>query len=254
MLPRPVLALSIADWSGPCANFMPRRRIEAVARWGGRGVQIDATLGGIRPRELDRSARRDLAALLRRLGLAFSGIDLFIPPAHLADPRRVDRAVAALSSACVLAADLSRFTDTPDAAVVATRLPERLDPRVLDALRHAAERAGATIANLAWPVDPAGFADGAGLALGVDPADVLAHGEDPAAEVARMTRPPAAARLSDYSAVGRVAPGSPGGRLDVLAYAAALHARAFRGLVVADLGGLDDPERAAMLAIASWGS
>lgn len=252
MLPRPALALSIADWSGPCANFTPRRRIETVARWGGRGVQVDATLGGIRPRELDRSARRDLAALLRRLGLAFSGVDLFIPPGHLTDSRRVDRAVAALASACVLAADLSRFTASPHAAVVATRLPERLDPRVLDALRHAADRAGATIANLAWPVDPAGFTDGAGLAVGVDPAAVLAHGEDPAAEVARMTRPPAAARLTDLSAVGRVAPGSPGGRLDVLAYAAALHARAFQGLVVADLHGLEDPERAASLAITAW--
>lgn len=254
MLPRPPLAISIAGWPGDALS--PRERIERVARWGGRGVQIDATIRGLRPRDLDRSGRRDLASLLRRLGLAFAGVDLFIPPEHFADPRHVDRALSAAGSACVLAAELARLDGRAHAAVVSTALPADLDPRILDALRAGADRAGAVLADLAWPPSPAllerAQVGGAGLGVGVDPVAVLMSGSDPAAEVASLRTPIAAARLGDVSVAGRVAPGTPGGRLDVLGYAAALHARGFAGMVTADLRGLDDAERAAGRFVASW--
>ena len=38
-------------------------------------VQLSAAQAGLRPRELDRSARRDLLATLRRRELAVAGID-----------------------------------------------------------------------------------------------------------------------------------------------------------------------------------
>ncbi len=256
MLPRPALAISLAGWPDQTTPPDPPERLRELALWGARGVQIDATLPGFRPRELDRSARRDLAALLRRLGLAYAGLDLFIPPDHYLHPRHAERALAAASAACSLAADLARLLASNSPPVVCTLLPPNIDPHLLDALRHAAEHAGSLLADLAWPIaqptlERAG-SDGVGLGIGIDPAAILTHGLDPAAQVAALPVPVAAARLADLSPFGRVIPGAPGGRLDILAYAAALHARAFTGLVVADLRGLGDPRRAAAGAIAAW--
>jgi len=222
-----------------------------VAAWGARGAQLDATMAGIRPRELDRSGRRDLAALLKRLGLSFSGLDLFIPLEHFTNARHTDRALSAASAACELASDLERLAGDAGAGVVCTALPDSIDPRVIEALAAAADRHGVAIADLAWP--PRDQPAGPGIGAGFDPAAMLMRGADPAAEVARLHAPVLAARLSDVSAVGRVAPGSPGGRLDVLGYAAALHARGFAGAVVADLRGLDDADKAAARMIAAWG-
>ena len=61
----------------------PRAAIEWAAGLGYRAVQLDGAAAGVRARDLDRSGRRDLAALLRRLQLGFSGLDLWIPPAAL---------------------------------------------------------------------------------------------------------------------------------------------------------------------------
>ncbi|MEM7756072.1 MAG: hypothetical protein AAF297_10600, partial [Planctomycetota bacterium] len=66
--------------------------IGAVSAMGARAIQLDATRAGLRPRDLERSARRDLAATMRREELAFSGVDLWIPPHHFVDPDRADRA------------------------------------------------------------------------------------------------------------------------------------------------------------------
>lgn len=258
MWPRPTLSISIAGWSDRSApkGDPPRARIEAVAAWGFRAVQLDAVLPGIRARDLDRSARRDLAALLRRQGLAFTGLDLFIPPVHFADPQRVDRALAAAASACELAADLARLAGNAHAGVVCTTLPEAIDPRTLDALGAAADRTGVALADLSWPpasaVAERARPGGVGLGIGIDPAAVLMRGADPASAIAGLAVPVAAARLSDVSAVGRVVPGSPGGRLDVLGYAAALHTRGFAGAVVADLRGLPDAAHAGELMLAAW--
>ncbi|MEM1209544.1 MAG: TIM barrel protein [Planctomycetota bacterium] len=85
-----------------------RRALDAIVAAGITGVQLDATLAGTRPRELDRRARQDLLALVRRTGLSLGGLDCFVPTAHLTAGPDLDRAVAALVAAVTLAADLGR--------------------------------------------------------------------------------------------------------------------------------------------------
>lgn len=85
-----------------------RARIEAAKALGFRAIALDATV--LRARDLDRSARRDLAAIFRRDGLAITGWDLPIPPAHFADPARADRAISAARATIELAGDIERLT------------------------------------------------------------------------------------------------------------------------------------------------
>ena len=56
-----------------------RRALNEIAGRGFTAVQLDATLAGIRPRDLSRTGRKDLTALLMRGGLRLAGLDLFIP-------------------------------------------------------------------------------------------------------------------------------------------------------------------------------
>lgn len=248
------LSVSIAGWEGDWAS--PRGRIEAAAGAGARSVQLDATLAGIRPRELDRSARRDLASLFKRLELAFSGLDLFIPAEHFADPRHADRALTAAAAACELASELSALT-SGNGRVVCLTLPASADAATLATLGAAADRAGVVIADLTWPVSDALRAAAgphAPLAPGIDPASLLMSGADPVLEAARFPGAVAAARLSDASTLGRVVPGAPGGRLDVPAFRAALHARGFAGALVLDLRGLRQPDKAARASVDRWGA
>src|SRR5690606_35381914 len=86
----------------------PRRSIDRLHELGFRFIQLSATHPGLRPRELDQSARRDLLATLRRRERSPAGVDLWIPPEHFADAAQVDRAVAAAIAAIELAADLGR--------------------------------------------------------------------------------------------------------------------------------------------------
>jgi sugar phosphate isomerase/epimerase len=224
----------------------PRAAIEWAAGLGYRAVQLDATVPGIRPRELDRSARRDLAALLRRLELGFSGLDLWIPPPHFADAANADRALAATAQALELAADLSRLTESGDGAVVSIALPDKAAGFAMESLAGAADRVGARLADHRWPVQ----VDASGpIGIGIDPAALLAAGSDPASEVSRLATTPVAARLSDVVPGGRVAVGS--GRLDVLGYRVALATKGYARRLVVDLRGVRDQEAAANAALAA---
>jgi sugar phosphate isomerase/epimerase len=204
-------------------------------------VQLDAALPGIRPRELDRSARRDLASLLRRSQLDLSGLDLWVPPAHFLDPAQQDRAVSAVVGGLELAAELARLLSaTP---VLSTALPDKVPPALLDSVRAAADLHGCTLADHAFPSH-----GGEGpLAIGIDPAELLAARLDPAAEVSRLPATPAAARLSDYANAGRVTPGK--GQLDVLAYHIALSTKGYRGFTVVDLRRVQGQAEAAKHAL-----
>src|SRR5688572_964638 len=71
-----------------------------------RSVQLSATHPGLRPRELDKSARRDLLATLRRNELEPSGIHLWIPSADFDDPKKADRALSAALNTIELAVDM----------------------------------------------------------------------------------------------------------------------------------------------------
>ncbi|MHC4948182.1 MAG: hypothetical protein ACYTG1_07960 [Planctomycetota bacterium] len=219
----------------------PRAALDALSARGFRRVQLDAARPGLRPRELDRSARRDLAAALRRRELAPAGLDLWIPPAHLVDPGHTDRAVRAVVEAIGLAADLGGVP-------VSLELPPDADATAVAAITAESQRRDVPVADHALPA-----ADGGPLSRGVDPARWLGAGEDPVAAVHAAGDRLAAARLSDLDAGGRAVPaGGPGGRLDLLAYRVALSVCGFARPVVLDARGLADPWSALEAGRAAW--
>jgi len=219
-----------------------------------RWVQLDATHPAMRPRDLDRSARRDLAATLRRLELSCCGLDMFVPPEHFASTQNVDRAAAAVISAIELAADLAALSG---GAVVARRaegdtcvsltLPPNPPSDVLASLASAAQRHGVRLADHGLPIGEQAQAPGP-IGVGLDPAGCQGAGFDPVALASSLGDRLVSARLSDTSrTLGalRVAPASAQGRLDVLAYRVALMTSASAArlrAVVLDLRGVSPRE------------
>ena len=245
MIVGPQRSLSLAGLSGAhaLAPGGAREQIVESARLGYRAVQLDATAQGVRARDLDRSGRRDLAALLRRLDVGLSGLDLWVPPAHFLDPAKTDRAVGAVTQAVELAAELASCMGTGQggtrgAALVCVTLPEKLGADVLVHLESAGALRGVRIADHAWPARAMG--DGA-IGVGFDPAAVIFAGADPVVEVSRLKTAPASARLNDLSPSGRVEPGISEGRLDIQAYEAVLVTRGYHGYLVVDVRGLPEP-------------
>jgi hypothetical protein len=90
--------------------------VERLAAIGLRGVQWPGTTPTLRPRDLDGGARRGVRSVLDRLELVFTGIDLWIAPAHYLDRERIDRAVGAVDLAKVANVErkLPRDFITPD--------------------------------------------------------------------------------------------------------------------------------------------
>ena len=234
-------------------------RVRAMLAWlsmsGARGVRVDGTAAGIRPRELDRSGRRDLGALLRRTELTFAGVDLFIPPEHFAKPDAADRAISAVLGAIDLAADLSQLASgaivtrllstTPQS--VSVILPTTLAPDMLAAIADHATSRGVKLADHAWPIRDSSAVGGSPIGVGLDPATAFASSADPIALAAGLGRRLTCARLSDLAgatAMGatRVVPGS--GRLDLHAYLATLTTIGYESDVILDLHGLRDPASA----------
>lgn len=262
-LPQIALALggiapsTVNAGSGVRGGALVREQVAWAAKSGVRAVQIDATAAGVRPRELDRSGRRDLAALLRRSELSCSGLDLFIPPEHFVQRDKVDRAVSAVVEALEMAAELSTLA----AGAVVTRLgsgvlsvclvlPTETPASVRRTLAEHAERRGGCIADHAWPVHE-NVDQLRTLAVGLDPATILLAQQDPAQVAAQLGERVASARLTDVArgiGANRIAPGSPSGRLEVLAYLVAIATGAKLNHVVLDLRGIDD-QRAAVAQV-----
>lgn len=223
------LSLSIASISSD-----PRESISLasalMSSLGEPRVHLDATFPGLRPRELDRSARRDLASILKRAGVLATGIDLFLPPAHLADASHVDRAVQAILDAVELISDLAALGSI-DAGVLCLALPPRPLANAMQAIASAALERSLAIADfsLAAPPDIP-----ASIARGVDCAQAIAAGHDPATLVARGV---AAIRLCDWDGSKRVPIGK--GRLDVQSTVASASVAAPAAPVVVDLRGID---------------
>ncbi len=221
-----------APWSAG-----PRRAIDWALSVGTKAVQLDAALPGLRPRELDQSARRDLAAVLRRAGAACSGLDLWIPEPHFTDPAQQNRAVDAIEDAASLAADLRRLGAIDGLPAVSIRTHAETPSHLTDRLARTADHLGAALADHRWP------RDGTTLPVGIDPASLLMSGHDPATTVARLASPPAAARLSDASALGRCVPGAGSLRIDD--YEVALSVARYAGWLVIDLRGIPNQAEAA---------
>lgn len=254
-IPRPPLSLSLAGlapdeaapWSGS-----PRRAIEWAAGLGCRAVRLDASI--LRARELDRSARRDLASLLHRLSLACAGLDLWVPALHFADPARSERAADAVAGAAELAADLRALLGAGPAMTVAVTFPIQGADTAIRGIAERAARCGSIIADHAFPLGnltiELSTQPGSAVAPGVDPAAILMGGGDPAAEASRAGRALAAARLNDASSQGRVAFAT--GRLDELAYLVALQTAGYARDAALDLRALPDQDRVARDVLDRW--
>jgi hypothetical protein len=267
--------ISFSDPLSPAAT-QPRARVEWAAAQGVRAVQLDATVAGMRPRELDRSARRDIASLLRRLELGFAGLDLSIPASHFADPATLDRAVKATQEAITLAADIATLCPSPSGVtadagrIVAMALPPMLATDVRSTLASHAESCKVTLADFRWPLPelerPAPASSGGAnqkqealapvvvhapsaaaitnpefnFGRGLDTGTLLLAGLNPAKAIARLATlypgQPAQIRLTDAAAGRRVPLGA--GDLDELSIDVACQVAGYRGFAVVDLRGL----------------
>lgn len=222
-------------------------------------VQLDGTAPGLRARELDGSARRDIAASLARRGLGLSGIDLFVPSADLVDLARVDRALGAIVAGMELMADLrSVCIGDPGVGVV---LPAKLEATTRSELVRQGQRLGVAVVDFAWKSEHVGIHGGGVIVQGVDPAIACASegaGKANEAIAAAMGASSASgriggARLCEGGGIGRVEVGADASsRLDVLAYAAGLGAAGFRGAMVWDGRGLAKPVDAAQRGAATY--
>ncbi len=233
-----ILAATLSELPDP-----PRAGLARLGKMGFRAVQLNATQSDMRPRELDRSARRDLLGLVRRHELTLSGLDGVVPVAHLTDPAHQQRAVDFLLAAIDLAGDLDRCPLTVD-------LPPETPPAVVAELSERAERRGVLLANL-WPLD---WRRAEPIGLGLDPAAWLAAGGDPVAAVCSQAEHLVSARLVDLLRSGQRGPvGDPEeGRLDVRLYRAALHSAGYRSPVVVDARRWPDPLAGLVQSLQVW--
>jgi sugar phosphate isomerase/epimerase len=133
-----------------------REALAALARIGCPCVQWSVTTPGLRPRELDGTARRGILTELKRLELRCSGVDAWIPPGHLLDRSTIDRAIGAIEQAILLASDLAGTSDRMR-PVVAVLVPTEREAgegtaaselnQAIGALAARAERAGVVLAD-----------------------------------------------------------------------------------------------------------
>jgi len=234
-----------------------RTALQRIAGAGFGAVQLDATLAGARPRDLDGRARRDFAATVARAGLGAAGLDLFIPRKHFADASHVDRAMTALLAAVELAADLGRLP-------LSVALPVHdMSDDTRDAVAEAADGHSVPIAVhaedqfddlLAWLDE----VDQPTLGPALNPATVLASGGDPADAANRLSKQLLVARLCDWTDTGDAGGAMTvvgQGDLDVIPYRLSVDMCATRrGPVVLDLRRLDAPLAAAEHALQTWDS
>lgn len=247
--------------------------LERLSRLGYLHVQLSATRPGLRPRDLDGAERRAFRGTLRRREMNVSGLDLWIPAAHFADPAHVDRAVDAVRDAIEFAAEFGRvpISLSLPAPAEGTGLPESVRAILAHADHHGVElvdhtapvRAssptavvGELIDALARPAEstaptasPSDAAERARIRVGIDPAALLARGEDPAAVVLSLGSRIGAARACDLTISGMRAPiadfrcgaAAQDAQLDVLEFVVALSVAGFAGPVVVDARQWPDP-------------
>lgn len=253
--PSPIpLSLALAGFNPPGVSGL-RSQIERASALGFRAVTLNASAPDARPRDLGRSARRDLAALIRRHSMKCAGVDLWLPPEHLVQPAHAQRATDAMLEAAEFAGEMAELTG--GAPVLSTALLARTTPGmgpILAAVRDRAESHNVRVADHRWP-RPAKTENEepeySALGIGIDPAAMfLAAGPlaDPASAVSRLGARVFSARLSDANMTGRCEVGA-GGRLDTLAYGVALSTAGYLDWLVVDVRGLRDSENGAKAAL-----
>lgn len=240
------IALSLAGLS---KDRSARAWIEWAATEGLRGVTLDASAPGLRARELDRSARRELTALLRRRELAFVGLDLWIPPKDFLAPEKVDRAVSAALGTIELAGELGTLVGAAK-PIVSMLFPAQIDPRTIEPMLESAIRHGTIVADHRWPIPTDDVTTNSTLGVGLDPATLLLSGAAPAAELIGVGDRLRCVRLSDADATGRTMVGE--GELDVNAFRTALMAAHHTAPIVLDVRGVADGEKAVRRGLERW--
>ncbi|MCZ6445666.1 MAG: hypothetical protein O6758_05720 [Planctomycetota bacterium] len=213
----------------------PRAALDRLAAMGFRHVQLSAMQPGLRPRDLDRSGRRDLGVCLGRLELTAAGVDLWIPQTHFVEPDHVDRAVAAVLSAIELAGDLDRC---PLSFALPDENEQGMVGPIVEAITDYAVRHGVQLADHAVPPVSRDY-----IGVGIDPPSWLGLGEDPAAAASTNATRLVSARLCDLLTCGMRGPigETHGGRLDVLAYKVAIATSGYSRPVVVDARQWSDP-------------
>ena len=248
--PRPSVAVTLAPLAAE-----PREGLEIAARLGVRGVQVSAGQQGTRPRDLDRSGRRDLLVATRRRELEIVGVDAWIRAEDLLDRAAVDVAVDRLLEAVGLAGDLGPVP-------IATRFPSEGGEEAVRAVLAAAERVGVQVVDHAVPprgrgvrpestepatsgglivpgsveivetVEPAPGESFDGLGFGIDPPAWLVAGLDLLDAAGNAVD---ALRLADLTRDGmRIPPGDADGRIDPASLLAIARTGGFDGVPVID--------------------
>lgn len=248
--PRPPVAATLSPLAAE-----PRQGLEMAARLGVRGVQVSAGQPGTRPRDLDRSGRRDLLVATRRRELAIVGVDAWIRAEDLLDRTTVDAAVDRLLDAIDLAGDLGPVP-------VATRFPNEGGEEAIRAVLASAERVGVQVVDHAVPprgravksesaspsaggglivpgsleivetVEPAPGEAFDGLGFGIDPPAWLVAGLDLLDAAGRRID---ALRLADLTRDGmRIPPGDADGRVDPASLLAIARTGGFEGVPIID--------------------
>ncbi len=238
-----MLGLGLCAWRDGSA----REAVALAAELGYRAVQLDATHPQTRPRSLDRSARRDLAALLRRHQLRCTGLDLWLPPAHLSEGPHVERATEAIVDAIGLARELAGLVETR--AILSLVLPADANAEAMAVIEAAGRKHEVSLADHTWPAREAGDV---GADVGLDPSMAIMANQSPAKAVTQLGPRLATARLRDAGVSGHVPVDSASGTLDVSAFAAALSISAPNIPVVADVRSLRDASSAAASALRAW--
>jgi len=241
-LPDPALAPTLAGFGDK-----PRAVLDRLASLAFRAVQLSASQPGLRPRDLDRSGRRDLSGQLRRLEIVPAGLDLWIPEAHLRDPATLDRAIGAIQAAVELAADLGRVS----LSLLLPRRDEAMDSiePVLEAVIEKSLRFGVPLADCEVPPS-----DRADVGVGIDPVIWLRSGRDPVDAVATHADRVASVRLGDLNATGDRIPVGCGeeGRLDLGAYRSVLKRCGYNAPVVVDIRNTSEPWRQLAESVQAW--
>ncbi|MCC5821905.1 MAG: hypothetical protein LAT64_01300 [Phycisphaerales bacterium] len=247
MFHAPEIAVSLSGL--PARPGTPWAATQPAAEWVRdqrvRGLALDASRPDCRARDLGRSARRDLAAMLRRTELELTGIDLFIPPEHYTDPSKSERAFETVQQTAMLGVELARLVGGRSRPAVSLTLPGALPDHDRDALGAMFEKYGAVGADHT----PGTPSRGNWLAPGIDPASHLLAGEDPVQAAAQPGL--AALRLTALNATGRCPVNAEGARPDMTAYAAAALTTGQRW-ITADTRGCADPAQAVQAAIETW--
>lgn len=268
--------LTLAPTVGPVVRQLGISLVKVIDQFSAAGfqsVQLDASLSGIRPRELSPVARRDLLGTLTRRGMLLAGVDLFIPRKDFLDGSLVDKAMAAALAGIELAADLGRVplslpvpVNKMDSSALST-LVEAADGRGVSLAIHAEDQLKALsewITRVDLPC----------LGMALDPAAVLARSKPAEDVVNAHAKKLIVARLSDFTITGggdddedtsdhnqnnsqsnatglRCIVGQ--GELNLLAYRIALDlAQSRHGSVVFDLRNMENVMQAAAAGKAAW--